>query len=76
MLGGAALFGVGWGLSGFCPGPAVAALVPALTSGLTPVFVFFVAMLCGLALYARFFERPERGVMEEKPPKGAESRVV
>ena len=31
LLGGAALFGVGWGLSGFCPGPAVAALVTGLT---------------------------------------------
>lgn len=26
LLGGAALFGVGWGLSGYCPGPAIASL--------------------------------------------------
>ncbi|MDQ3926432.1 MAG: YeeE/YedE family protein [Actinomycetota bacterium] len=47
LLGGAALFGVGWGLSGFCPGPAVTALA----SGLTPVFAFFAAMIVGMTLY-------------------------
>ncbi len=51
LLGGAALFGVGWGLSGFCPGPAVVALV----SGLPSVFVFMAAMLAGMALYERVF---------------------
>ena len=56
LLGGAALFGVGWGLSGFCPGPAVAALV----TGLTPVFAFVAAMLAGMVLHAWVFERPER----------------
>ncbi len=47
LLGGAALFGVGWGLSGFCPGPAVTAL----SSGLLPVFAFVAAMITGMALY-------------------------
>ena len=56
LLGGAALFGVGWGLSGFCPGPAVAALV----TGLTPVVAFVAAMLTGMVLYAWVFERPDR----------------
>jgi len=42
---GAALFGIGWGLSGFCPGPAVAAL----STGLRPVIVFVAAMLVGMA---------------------------
>jgi len=42
---GAALFGIGWGLSGFCPGPAVAAL----STGAAPVFVFVTAMLLGMA---------------------------
>jgi uncharacterized membrane protein YedE/YeeE len=43
VLGGATLFGVGWGLSGFCPGPAVAAMV----TGLWPVFTFVGAMVGG-----------------------------
>ena len=47
LLGGSALFGVGWGLSGFCPGPAVTALA----TGLTPVFAFVVAMIAGMAIY-------------------------
>jgi uncharacterized protein len=49
LLGGPALFGVGWGLVGFCPGPAIAAL----GSGLLPVFAFVAAMLAGMALHAR-----------------------
>ena len=57
LLGGAALFGVGWGLSGFCPSPAVAALV----TELTPVFAFVAAMMAGMVLYAWVFERPDLG---------------
>jgi uncharacterized protein len=44
LLGGAALFGLGWGLSGFCPGPAVASLV----FGNTQSFVFVAAMAIGM----------------------------
>ena len=47
LLGGAALFGVGWGLSGFCPGPALAALV----QGVAAVYAFVAAMLAGMALH-------------------------
>ena len=47
LLGGAALFGIGWGLAGFCPGPAVTALA----SGLLPVFAFVAAMVVGMAAY-------------------------
>ena len=53
LLGGSALFGVGWGLVGFCPDPAVAAL----GTGLFPVLAFVAAMLAGMALHARFFGR-------------------
>jgi uncharacterized membrane protein YedE/YeeE len=43
LLFGAVIFGVGWGLAGFCPGPAVAALA----SGSAGVLVFIAAMLAG-----------------------------
>lgn len=62
LLGGATLFGVGWGLSGFCPGPAVAALV----TGLAPVVAFAAAMLAGMVLYTWVFERPEGGVQTRR----------
>jgi uncharacterized membrane protein YedE/YeeE len=42
---GSILFGVGWGLSGFCPGPAIASLTMSREA-----VVFAIAMLCGMAL--------------------------
>jgi uncharacterized membrane protein YedE/YeeE len=47
LLAGSAIFGIGWGLAGLCPGPAVTALV----SGLAPVFAFVAAMVTGMAVY-------------------------
>ncbi len=44
LLGGAVLFGVGWGLGGYCPGPALAAL----GFGQTPTLVFVAAMAAGM----------------------------
>lgn len=43
LVGGAALFGIGWGLSGFCPGPAISNL------GIVPgdVVLFVIAMVVG-----------------------------
>lgn len=52
LLGGAALFGVGWGLAGFCPGPALTSIV----TGAVPVLVFVVAMMVGMLLF-RVVER-------------------
>lgn len=49
LVSGAVLFGIGWGLAGFCPGPA---LVAALTGGV-PALVFLAAMLAGMALARR-----------------------
>jgi uncharacterized protein len=46
LLGGAALFGIGWGLAGYCPGPAVVAVV----SGARSALVFMAAMLVGIAI--------------------------
>jgi hypothetical protein len=47
LLAGAAVFGVGWGLSGFCPGPALAAL----STGIWQVTAFVAAMLAGMVIY-------------------------
>ena len=44
---GAAIFGVGWGLVGLCPGPALADLGLAFR----PVAIFVVAMLAGMAVF-------------------------
>jgi uncharacterized membrane protein YedE/YeeE len=46
---GAALFGVGWGMSGYCPGPAIVSLA----NGASGVLVFVGAMVVGMALYGR-----------------------
>ena len=47
LLLGALLFGAGWGLAGFCPGPAVVAL----GAGEAKAVVFVLAMLAGMALF-------------------------
>jgi len=46
LLGGAALFGFGWGIAGYCPGPALASLSGASAGG----FLFVAAMIAGLAV--------------------------
>ncbi|MEP7316044.1 MAG: DUF6691 family protein [Sphingomicrobium sp.] len=55
LIGGAILFGIGWGLAGICPGPAIAslALVPA------KVFPFIIAMVAGMALHRVTLDRKE-----------------
>lgn len=47
LLAGAALFGIGWGLAGFCPGPALAAI------GIVPVeaLIFVASMIAGALAY-------------------------
>jgi hypothetical protein len=49
---GAMVFGVGWGLAGLCPGPALTALL----SGQRKAFLFVGAMLAGMLVY-RFMSR-------------------
>ena len=65
LLLGAAMFGIGWGLAGFCPGPALVALGMKEQKAL----VFVVAMLAGMALYELFeYLRTRR-----KPPLAPQS---
>lgn len=44
LLGGSAIFGIGWGLGGFCPGPAITAM----TMGNASTLFFVAAMLVGM----------------------------
>lgn len=53
LLIGSALFGLGWGLVGLCPGPAFAGLV----LGRWEIILFVVAMLCGMALHRLMLKR-------------------
>lgn len=46
LLGGAALFGIGWGIYGYCPGPAISALVYLNTD----TVIFVAAMLVGMVI--------------------------
>lgn len=46
---GSALFGIGWGLGGFCPGPGVTSLA----SGDLRVILFVVAMIAGMVLFKK-----------------------
>src|SRR5262249_16794225 len=54
LVGGAALFGVGWGLIGYCPGPALASLA----SGRGPI-LFTVGPVVGMLVYERAPRRVE-----------------
>jgi len=47
LVAGSVMFGMGWGLAGFCPGPAIVAL----GAGYAKALVFTVAMLAGMALF-------------------------
>ena len=49
LVAGAAVFGLGWGLAGYCPGPAVVSLA----SGAPGVVVFTAAMLAGMLAASR-----------------------
>lgn len=50
---GSALFGLGWGIGGFCPGPAVASLL----LGIPQTALFVVAMLVGMILHDRVWSK-------------------
>jgi len=48
---GSLMFGAGWGIAGFCPGPAIVSL----GSGQIKALVFVLAMLVGMTICDRFF---------------------
>lgn len=59
LAGGSMVFGIGWGMAGFCPGPALTAL----GTGNTKAMVFVAAMIAGMALFEmaeRLWNAPRR----------------
>jgi uncharacterized membrane protein YedE/YeeE len=63
LLLGSAIFGIGWGIAGICPGPAIALL----TLGIGPALVFVVTMLVGMTAHDRLVPR----LISVEPMKGA-----
>ena len=66
LVAGAAIFGVGWGLAGYCPGPALVSLASRSSS----VFAFVASMTAGMVLY-RLVRPAERAVAEPAVLPGA-----
>ncbi len=56
LVAGASLFGLGWGIAGLCPGPALTSLA----SGQTYVLLFVGAMLVGMYLFQLVSGVPKR----------------
>ena len=50
LLAGALIFGIGWGLVGYCPGPALASLL----LGRWETALFVAAMICGMLIHWRY----------------------
>jgi len=61
LIVGSLIFGAGWGIAGFCPGPALVAL----GAGHLKALVFLIAMLAGMEFCERFFSAHKR-----KPAQG------
>ena len=55
---GSLIFGAGWGIAGFCPGPAIVAL----GAGHLKALVFILAMLAGMEICDRFFNGHKKAV--------------
>ncbi|MCR9137545.1 MAG: YeeE/YedE family protein [Alphaproteobacteria bacterium] len=60
LLGGSAVFGIGWGIAGFCPG----GVLPVIGTGRPDVLVFVASLIAGM-LVARLFNRPAMPVMQK-----------
>jgi uncharacterized membrane protein YedE/YeeE len=65
LLVGAALFGIGWGLAGYCPGPAVVAA----GGGVASAAIFTAAMLGGMWLFKVSSEGASPALRPARPPE-------
>jgi len=63
LVGGAALFGIGWGMAGFCPGGAL----PALGTGLSEVLFFVAALIAGIYTAQWLLRLRQKGAASPQP---------
>jgi uncharacterized membrane protein YedE/YeeE len=64
IVAGPAIFGIGWGLAGLCPGPAFVAL----GYGTTASILFVIAMFCGMAIARTLANRPSGSSLAASAP--------
>ena len=67
LVGGSVVFGVGWGLAGFCPGPALVVL----GAGYAKAAIFVAAMLAGMLIYRLLSYRVDSARWPPRPRKPA-----
>lgn len=65
LLGGSAVFGIGWGMAGVCPGPSMVLL----GTGTPQAVLFVAAMLAGMAVY-EWLERRRQAHFSKEPGGG------
>jgi uncharacterized membrane protein YedE/YeeE len=60
LIAGSVLFGIGWGIAGFCPGPGLVAL----GMGESKALIFVVAMIAGMGLFELIERRRQAGLIQ------------
>ena len=70
LVGGSLVFGIGWGIAGFCPGPALVSF----GSGQDKAAVFVAAMLGGMVLYHAIERLTSSRATAGRPPAARRSR--
>jgi uncharacterized membrane protein YedE/YeeE len=60
LMAGSVLFGIGWGIAGFCPGPGLVAL----GMGESRALIFVLAMIAGMGLFELIERRRQAGLLQ------------
>ncbi len=60
LMAGSVLFGIGWGIAGFCPGPGLVAL----GMGESKALIFVLAMIAGMGLFELIERRRQAGLLQ------------